>query len=169
MLLILQLSTTFILNIFHTKPTLPSLSTPMTLHFFIHHRYYFPSNKTLKNTQKTGTIVYKVEDKNHLQQKHNMDQRRKILRYDIRQKTHSRKAHKILEKAHKVTRIFFSLLKRNLSMYVDNKLLLYKVMFRPILAYGCPAFDKLAKSHLKKLQIFQNKTIKMIINMKKKS
>ena len=41
-------------------------------------------------------------------------------------------------------------------------MLLYKAYIRPILTYGCQIFRKCAKSHLKRLQVIQNKKLKFI-------
>jgi hypothetical protein len=50
-------------------------------------------------------------------------------------------------------------------MNVPNKLLIYKAVIRPILTYGCPVFNNIAKTHLKKIQVFQNKYLKRILQM----
>jgi hypothetical protein len=38
-----------------------------------------------------------------------------------------------------------------------------KKILRPILCYACPIFENLAKVHIKKLQVTQNKIIKLIL------
>lgn len=43
----------------------------------------------------------------------------------------------------------------------ENKLLLYKTMFRPALTYACSAWGYCAPSHLKRLQVVQNKALRM--------
>ena len=60
----------------------------------------------------------------------------------------------LIEKAHKVLKIMYSLMNRKSTMSIYNKLLLYKVIIRPILVYDCPAYGNMAKCHFKKLQIF---------------
>ncbi len=40
------------------------------------------------------------------------------------------------------------------------------MMLRPILTYACPSFSKnLAEWHMKKLQVFQNKMLKIALNL----
>lgn len=56
----------------------------------------------------------------------------------------------------------YPLLNRNSKLSLENKLLLYKSIIRPILTYGAPVWKFTAKSHFKKLQIIQNKTLKII-------
>ena len=71
----------------------------------------------------------------------------------------------ILEKSHRAVRILYSMLNRRSFLSVDNKLLMYKVAIRPIIVYASPIFGNAAKTHIKKLQTFQNKTLKMILNV----
>jgi hypothetical protein len=56
----------------------------------------------------------------------------------------------------------YCLLKRKSPVSLDSKLRLYKSVVRPILSYGCPVFVNAANCHLKKLQLFQNKILRMI-------
>ena len=55
------------------------------------------------------------------------------------------------------------------SLNVKNKILLYRICIRPIMTYGCQIWStKCAKTHLKKLQIIQNKNIKIIYNLRRR-
>lgn len=58
----------------------------------------------------------------------------------------------------------YPLINKKSKLKTDNKLLLYKVAIRPIFTYACPAFNNIAKTHIKRLQIQQNKVLKMILN-----
>ena len=68
----------------------------------------------------------------------------------------------IIEKVHKVTRILYPMINRKSSLKINNKLLLYKVVIRPIATYAVPVLRNIALiSHIKKLQIMQNKILKI--------
>ena len=60
--------------------------------------------------------------------------------------------------------ILYPLLNRKSELNIKNKILLYKVVIRPIFMYGCPAYREVAKTHIKKLQILQNKTLKLLLD-----
>ncbi|GFS82322.1 putative RNA-directed DNA polymerase from transposon X-element [Trichonephila clavipes] len=49
-------------------------------------------------------------------------------------------------------------------MTMENKVLLYTAVLWPILSYGSPVRGYAANSNLKKLEISQNKTIRMIVH-----
>lgn len=69
-------------------------------------------------------------------------------------------------KAIRCGRALFPLLNRKSSLNVKNKILLYRMCIRPIMTYGCQIWaTKCAKTHLKKLQIIQNKNLKIIYNL----
>ena len=68
----------------------------------------------------------------------------------------------ICDKAVKCGRALFHLLNRTSVLNYKNKMLLHKDCIRPILTYGCQIFGKCAKSHLKRLQVIQNKMLKLI-------
>lgn len=68
-------------------------------------------------------------------------------------------------KAEKYIKILYSFINRKSKLSLENKLLLYKVVFRAILLYGCAVWWKCAKTHKKKIQIIQNKCLKLIHNL----
>ena len=74
--------------------------------------------------------------------------------YDLRQGSKVRKS--------SLPFFFFPLLNRKSILNYKNKMLLYKACIRPILTYDCQIFRKCAKSHLKRLQVIQNKMVKFI-------
>lgn len=69
-------------------------------------------------------------------------------------------------KAVRCGRALFPLLNRKSTLNMKNKLLLFKSCIRPIMTYGCQVWSPLcAKTHIKKLQIIQNKNLKIIFNL----
>lgn len=71
----------------------------------------------------------------------------------------------ILEKSQKTIRLLYPLINRRSRLSIDLKLLLYKSIFRPALTYASPVWSTCAKSHRKRLQILQNKLLKMFMNL----
>lgn len=59
----------------------------------------------------------------------------------------------------------YPLLHRRSKLNFKNKLLLYKMCIRPILTYGCQIWKDCAKTHKRRLQIIQNKNLKIIYNL----
>lgn len=49
-------------------------------------------------------------------------------------------------------------------MTTENKLLIYKVALRPIFTYAAPVIHNIAHTNKKKLQIMQNKILKMCLD-----
>lgn len=69
----------------------------------------------------------------------------------------------ICEKSMKCSRALFPLLNKRSQLNFKNKLLLYTMCIRPILTYGSQVwYHKAAKTYRKKLQIIQNKNLKII-------
>ena len=60
----------------------------------------------------------------------------------------------------------YCLLSRKSHVTVDSKIRIYKSYIRPIFTYGCQVFANTAKCHMKKLQLLQNKILRMILNIK---
>lgn len=69
-----------------------------------------------------------------------------------------------VDKTIKAMRMLYSLLNRRSKLNLKNKLLLYKVCLRPILTYSAPNVNQAAKTHIKKLQVIQNKLLRMILD-----
>lgn len=75
----------------------------------------------------------------------------------------------ITQKATNCSRALFPLLNRKSVLNIKNKIMLYRMCIRPILTYGCQAwFKRTAKTHVKKLQIVQNKNLKIIHNLNRR-
>ncbi|MGQ7663681.1 RNA-directed DNA polymerase, partial [Streptococcus suis] len=70
----------------------------------------------------------------------------------------------VTDRAHTALRLLYPLINRDSHLDVRNKLLIYKLAIRPIFTYGCPAFETMAKTHQQKLQILQNKFLRIILN-----
>lgn len=66
------------------------------------------------------------------------------------------------KKSLKTVKALWPLLNKRSSLNLKNKNLLFKCVIRPSLIYACPIWYKAAKTHLKKLQIIQNKCLKII-------
>jgi hypothetical protein len=67
-------------------------------------------------------------------------------------------------KAGRAMKVLFPLLKKNSCLPLKPKLTLYRSYIRPILTYACPVFANAAKTHLNKLQVLQNKNLRMVLN-----
>jgi hypothetical protein len=69
-----------------------------------------------------------------------------------------------IKKAQKATGVFYSLMKKNSALPLKSKITLYRSYIRPILTYACPVFANAAKTHLQKMQIAQNKNLRMVLS-----
>lgn len=58
----------------------------------------------------------------------------------------------------------YCLLKKHSPLNIHSKLTLYRSYLRPILTYACPVFANCAKTHINKLQITQNKCLRMVLS-----
>lgn len=68
-------------------------------------------------------------------------------------------------RAQKYIKMFYPLINRRSPLNTKNKLLIYKSIFRPMLLYACNVWGDSAKTHLNKLQITQNKCLKLLLNL----
>lgn len=68
-------------------------------------------------------------------------------------------------KATKAMCALYPMLARSSKLNFKNKNIVYKTMIRPILTYASPIWCHASKTRLKKLQIIQNKCLKMINNL----
>lgn len=71
----------------------------------------------------------------------------------------------IIEKVNLYKKILYPLINRNSNLNIDNKMLIVKVIFQAIILYGCPVWGNCAKTHIKRLQIAQNKLLKMVLRL----
>lgn len=70
-----------------------------------------------------------------------------------------------VKKSHQIIRTLYPLINRKSKLNLNNKLLLYKSVFRPVITYGCPTWGNCAQTHLKRIQIVQNKVLKLMLNL----
>lgn len=70
------------------------------------------------------------------------------------------------KKTTKVLRALWSLLNYRSTLSLKNKNLIFKSVIRPTLTFACPIWYKAANTHIKKLQIIQNKCLKIIYNLR---
>ena len=71
----------------------------------------------------------------------------------------------IVMKCERLIKMLYPLLSRSSFLNINNKLLIYKLYFRPIFCYASPVWSSCAEIHFSKLQRLQNKIIKMILNL----
>lgn len=70
---------------------------------------------------------------------------------------------KVIEKCNKLLKMLYPLINRNSKMNRNNKILIYKALVLTNILYGAPLFSNIATVHRKKLQIIQNKFLKIIM------
>lgn len=67
-------------------------------------------------------------------------------------------------KANGVIKSLFCIFKKNSSASIQTKLLIYKTYIRPILTYAGTIIVNSAKTHFKRLQVLENKCLRMALN-----
>lgn len=70
-----------------------------------------------------------------------------------------------LSKCDRTVKLLYPLIKRRSHLATCSKLLLYKTVLRPVMTYGFPAWYDCAASHRRKIQIKQNRILKMMLNL----
>lgn len=70
-----------------------------------------------------------------------------------------------LKKISIAIKMLYPFINRQSLLTNENKIIIHKVIFQAILLYGCPVWGNAAKCHLKKLQVSQNKILKMMLNL----
>lgn len=71
----------------------------------------------------------------------------------------------LLTKCDKLIKSLYPLIHRNSKISFANKLRLFKTVFRPVFSYAAPIWSTCAKCHLKRIQIFQNRVLKMMFDL----
>lgn len=71
----------------------------------------------------------------------------------------------IINKVNILTRILYPFINRNSALSIENKRLIFKLIFHAVIFYAAPMWAKSATCHIKKLQIAQNKLLKLIYNL----
>ena len=67
-------------------------------------------------------------------------------------------------KARKAMASIYCLLKKTSTLNLSCKLTLYRSYIRPIMTYACPVFSNCADCHMRRLQVLQNKCLRMVLN-----
>lgn len=70
----------------------------------------------------------------------------------------------VINKAYAALSKLYPLVNRRSKLSTDNKLTLYKVIFRPILTYACPSWNFISDTQYKRIQITQNKMLRLLTN-----
>jgi len=70
----------------------------------------------------------------------------------------------VVKKASNMIRTLYPLLKRNNKAKIKSKIHAYRAIIRPIMVYACPIFANCAERHFQRLQIQQNKILRMALN-----
>lgn len=70
----------------------------------------------------------------------------------------------VIERANVAVRTLYPLISRRSKLHTKNKLMIYKLAIRPIFTYASPAFIDIAACHIQRLQRFQNKILRMVLN-----
>ncbi|GFU21102.1 RNA-directed DNA polymerase from mobile element jockey [Trichonephila clavipes] len=70
----------------------------------------------------------------------------------------------VRDKFRKIMFKLYPLIGRNSHLSIENKVLLYTVVMRPILAYASPVWGYAAKTNFNILDTLQNSLIRMIVN-----
>jgi hypothetical protein len=60
--------------------------------------------------------------------------------------------------------MLYSLLQMKSKINQDTAIIIYKACIRPLLTYGSPSWTNVCKTCMKKLQIIQNKVLRIITN-----
>lgn len=71
----------------------------------------------------------------------------------------------VINKANTTIKILYPLINRRSKLSVQNKLLLYKAAIRPVMTYASPVLISCAATNINKLQICQNKILRMIYDV----
>lgn len=82
-----------------------------------------------------------------------------------RRLTYAKHMNHAITKSGNTIKSLFSVINRRSRLHVKNKLLIFKSIIRPNYMYGCQIWGDCADVHLKKLQVVQNKILKMCYDL----
>lgn len=71
----------------------------------------------------------------------------------------------IVGKINLAIKLLYPLINRKSELNFENKICIYKSIFQPIALYACPVWGTCAKTHIKKIQVCQNKVLKLMLNL----
>lgn len=131
---------------------------------------YYETWKIKINVTKTELVIFskKEKKKQHftlhmndtpIQSKKEAKYLGVILDQNLDFNSHIKNAKK---KGYAAMSLLYNLLNRNSKVSTKNKLLLYKMIIRPLITYGTPVWSNCSKKNLKILETIQNKIIRMI-------
>lgn len=75
----------------------------------------------------------------------------------------------LISKSEKMIKALYPLINRKSKISVDNKLILFKTIFRPTFTYASPIWSNCAKTHLNRIQIHQNKILKIMLGLPRRT
>ena len=70
-----------------------------------------------------------------------------------------------ISKVNKLIQILYPFINRKSKLSLQNKLIIFKTIFRSVLTYGAPVWETCSDTHYRKLQITQNKLLKLIYDL----
>lgn len=73
---------------------------------------------------------------------------------------------KACNQAFSIRNLIFPLINKKSKLSVKNKLILYKALIKPILLYATPIWSNASKKLINKIQVVQNKTLRLIADAK---
>lgn len=68
-------------------------------------------------------------------------------------------------KVNTATRILYPFINRNSALSLENKMLVFKLIFQAMIFYAAPMWATSASCHIKLLQVAQNKILKLVYNL----
>ena len=70
----------------------------------------------------------------------------------------------IVQKCKNLIKILYPFINKASPLSKENKMLIFKAIFHAVMFYAAPVWAKSANCHIKKIQIMQNKILKLILN-----
>ena len=70
-----------------------------------------------------------------------------------------------ISKTQNIIKMLYPIIGRRSKLAINNKLLVFKQIFRPVLSYASPLIHQIAATNRKSLQIVQNKILKLMLNL----
>lgn len=136
----------------------------------------FYNNWKIKiNAEKTQAVFFPFDQKRRRQPTQNLLMSNNEIKFDKQLKylgvildsklNFGAHVASIKTKANNCVRAVYPLICKSSKLNIVNKMTIFKTIVRPILLYAAPVWMNAAASHLKHLQITQNKTIKIIYKL----
>lgn len=136
---------------------------------------YFTKWKILINPEKTQAIYFTRNRKNNYIPLHpinlsqvdiNWENNVKYLGVLLDKKlTFSDHVQFIIKKTNILIKVLYPFINRNSRLSLENKMYLFRSIFQSTIFYGAPVWADIAKTHICKIQVLQNKILKRIFNL----